>query len=194
MAQVILGIDPGSRKMGYGVIKVVNNELIYLGSGCIMTGTEALHKRLLVILDAVTNIIEQFAPTEMAIEETFLSQNAQATIKLSEARAVAMVAGAKAGLEVYEYTPMQIKQAVVGYGAAQKTQVQYMVKTLLKLNGTPQADAADALGCAICHGFASKVNSILGPNNTIATSSRGAKVSSHSSKSWRSYSPPSSNA
>lgn len=191
MSQIVLGIDPGSRKTGYGVVQVVNNELIYLGSGCIMTGSEALHKRLLVILDAVTNIIEQFAPTEMAIEETFLSQNAQATIKLSEARAVAMVAGAKAGLEVYEYTPMQIKQAVVGYGAAEKSQVQYMVKTLLKLNGTPQADAADALACAICHGFTSKVTRLLGPNHTIATSSRGAKVSSHSRKSWRSYTPPS---
>lgn len=190
MSQIILGIDPGSRKTGYGVIQMVNNEPVYLGSGCIMTGSDALYKRLLIILDGVNNIIEQFHPDEMAIEETFLSQNVQATIKLSEARAVAMVAGASAGLEVFEYTPMQIKQAVVGYGAAQKTQVQYMVKSLLKLNGTPQADAADALACAICHGFASKINRILGPNNTIATSSRGRKVSSHSRNSWRSYTPP----
>lgn len=188
MSQIVLGIDPGSRKTGYGVIQVINNELIYLGSGCIMTGTEALHKRLLVILEGVNNIIEQFHPDEMAIEETFLSKNVQATIKLSEARAVAMVSGAQAGLEVFEYTPMQIKQAVVGYGAAEKTQVQYMVKTLLKLNGTPQADAADALACAICHGFASKINKLLG-NNTIATSSRGAKVSVYSRNSWRSYVP-----
>lgn len=189
MSQIILGIDPGSRKTGYGVIKMVNNEVHYLGSGCIVTGTDALYKRLLIILEGVNNIIEQFNPTEMAIEETFLSQNVQATIKLSEARAVAMVSGAQAGLEVFEYTPMQIKQAVVGYGAAQKSQVQYMVKTLLKLNGTPQADAADALACAICHAFTSKVNLLLGPNNTISTKSRGAKVSAHSRKSWRSYNP-----
>ena len=170
MAQVILGIDPGSRKMGYGVVRMEGNELHYLGSGCIVTGAEALHKRLLVIFDAVSAIIEQFAPTQMAIEETFVAKNVQSTIKLSESRAVAMVVGARAGLDVFEYTPMQIKQAVVGYGAAQKEQVQYMVKNILQLNGLPQSDAADALACAICHGYTHKVSRVLGqPQGAISS-------------------------
>ncbi len=159
---VILGIDPGSRKMGYGVVRMEGNDLHYLGSGCIVTGTAALHQRLLVIFDAVSAIIEQFQPEHMAVEETFVSKNVQSTIKLSESRAVAMVVGARAGLEVFEYTPMQIKQAVVGYGAAEKGQVQYMVKNILRLNGVPQSDAADALACAICHGYTHKVSKVLG--------------------------------
>lgn len=168
---VILGIDPGSRKTGYGVVSMVGNKLTYLGSGCIVTGTseDPLHKRLLVVLEAISEIIDQFKPDQMAVEQTFLSKNVQSTIKLSEARAVALVTGAKAGIEVFEYTPTQIKQAVVGYGQAEKTQVQYMVKTLLKLSGNPQADAADALACAICHGYTHKVSTLM--NNNIKLSS-----------------------
>lgn len=173
MAQVILGIDPGSRKMGYGIVRMEGNNFHYLGSGCIVTGTEALHQRLLVIFDAVTALIEQFKPTQMAIEETFVSKNVQSTIKLSEARAVAMVVGARAGLEVFEYTPMQIKQAVVGYGAAEKAQVQFMVKNILHLNGVPQSDAADALACAICHGYTNKVSSLLGHTSGAISSVNG---------------------
>ena len=172
-SMVILGIDPGSRKMGYGVVKMEGNNLQYLGSGCIVTGTEALHLRLLVIFDAVTAIIEQFKPEHMAIEETFVAKNVQSTIKLSESRAVAMVVGARAGLDVFEYTPMQIKQAVVGYGAAQKNQVQYMVKNILHLNGLPQSDAADALACAICHGYTNKVSAVLGRTTGAISSVNG---------------------
>ena len=157
---VILGIDPGSRKMGYGVVKMEGNNLQYLGSGCIVTGTEALHLRLLVIFDAVTAIIEQFKPEHMAIEETFVAKNVQSTIKLSESRAVAMVVGARAGLDVFEYTPMQIKQAVV-------------VKNILHLNGLPQSDAADALACAICHGYTNKVSAVLGRTTGAISSVNG---------------------
>lgn len=170
---VILGIDPGSRKMGYGVVRMEGNDLHYLGSGCIVTGTAALHQRLLVIFDAVSAIIEQFQPEHMAVEETFVSKNVQSTIKLSESRAVAMVVGARAGLEVFEYTPMQIKQAVVGYGAAEKYQVQFMVTKILHLNGRPQADAADALACAICHGYTYKVSAAMGAGVQIGSSVRG---------------------
>ena len=161
MVEIILGIDPGSRKTGYGVIKIQGSALVYLGSGCINAGSGALYKRLQTIFVAVSTIIEQFSPTVFAIEETFLSKNVQSTVKLSEARAAAMIAGSNAGLEVYEYTPRQIKQAVVGYGAAQKHQVQYMVERILKLSGTPQADAADALACAICHGYTSAVTKAM---------------------------------
>ena len=109
----------------------------------------------------------------MAIEETFLSKNVQSTVKLSEARASAMVAGANLGLDVFEYTPLQIKQAVVGYGAAQKYQVQYMVRTILHLSGNPQSDAADALACAICHGFTYAVTKAMGKFVADGGSSRG---------------------
>lgn len=152
MTQIILGIDPGSRKTGYGVVLEQDGVLSYIGSGVIKTGDGPLYERLLVIYESVEQIINQFRPEVLAIEETFLSQNVQSTIKLSEARSVAMVACAKAGMPVYEYGPRQIKQALTGQGGADKQQVQFMVKKTLGLNGLPQVDASDALACAICHG------------------------------------------
>ncbi len=148
---IVIGIDPGSRFTGYGVIRKEGSGAVYLGSGCIKTGQGSLASKLKIIYDGVSTIIEQFHPDFMAVEETFLSKNVQSTVKLSEARASAIVAGANLGLEVFEYTPMQIKQAVVGYGWAQKEQVQFMIKKLLHLKGSPQADAADGLACALCH-------------------------------------------
>ena len=193
-AEIILGIDPGSRKCGYGVVRMERNELLYLGSGCIVMGNEPLYQRLLVIFNAVTSLVEQFSPTVMAVEETFLSRNVQSTIKLSVARSAAMVAGAKMGLEVFEYTPMQIKQAVVGYGAAEKEQVQFMVTKILHLSGSPQADAADALACAICHGYTYKVSAAMGGAVALGSSVRGRYRTRYgsgsgggSSNSWRRY-------
>lgn len=151
MGKIILGIDPGSRKTGYGVISVHNRKVSYIASGVILTGDGLLQERLLVIFDSVSQLIELYHPEVMAIEETFLSKNVQSTIKLSEARSVAMVAGAKAGIPIYEYGPRQIKQSVVGYGSALKQQVQFMVAKILGLSGVPQVDASDALACAICH-------------------------------------------
>ena len=174
--EIILGIDPGSRKTGYGVVLMEGRDPQYLGSGCIMMNTEeSLAERLLLIFESVTSLVEQFHPTMMAIEEVFVSKNVQSTIKLAEARSAAMVAGAKQGLKVYEYTPMQIKQAVVGYGAAAKEQVQFMVTKILHLNGRPQADAADALACAICHAYTYKVSSALAFNglSQLGSSVRG---------------------
>lgn len=170
---VIIGIDPGSRITGYGIIKSVNGKPQYLGSGCIRTGEGPIACKLRTIYMGVSTLVEQFKPDVMAIEETFLSKNVQSTVKLSEARASAMVAGANLGLEVFEYTPMQIKQAVVGYGAAQKHQVQYMVKLILHLEGNPQADAADALACAVCHAFTYRVTSAMGTTVANASSVRG---------------------
>ena len=173
MAEIILGIDPGSRITGYGVIKAQGSILTYLGSGCINVGNGVLYKRLQSIFTAVSAIVEQFSPDVLAIEETFLSKNVQSTVKLSEARAAAMVAASNSGLEVFEYTPRQIKQAVVGYGAAQKQQVQYMVKHILNLSGTPQSDAADALACAICHGYTSKITKAVQASVPVGTFGHG---------------------
>ncbi|NLK85173.1 MAG: crossover junction endodeoxyribonuclease RuvC [Aeromonadales bacterium] len=173
MSEVVIGIDPGSRFTGYGIVKLAGNDAHYLGSGCIKTGDGDLASKLKIIFDGVTALIEQFKPDCMAIEETFLSKNVQSTVKLSEARASAIVAGANLGLSVYEYTPMQIKQSVVGYGWADKTQVQYMVKTILRLNGTPQSDAADALACALCHCFTSKVTRAMGSQVANTSSIHG---------------------
>ncbi len=170
---IIIGIDPGSRVTGYGIIKSISGKPLYLGSGCIRTGDAPIAEKLRTIYMGVSTLVEQFKPDVMAIEETFLSKNVQSTVKLSEARASAMVAGANLGLKVFEYTPMQIKQSVVGYGAAQKHQVQYMVKVILHLDGSPQADAADALACAICHAFTYRVTSAMGEYVANSSSVRG---------------------
>lgn len=162
MSEIIIGIDPGSRFTGYGIVRMNGNEPAYIGSGCIKTGDGDLASKLKIIYDGVTALVEQFKPDAMAVEETFLSKNVQSTVKLSEARASAIVAGANQGLSVFEYTPMQIKQSVVGYGWADKEQVQFMVKKILRLNGNPQADAADGLACALCHCFTSKVTKAMG--------------------------------
>ncbi|MDY6321681.1 MAG: crossover junction endodeoxyribonuclease RuvC [Succinivibrio sp.] len=159
---IVIGIDPGSRFTGYGIVRSQAGKVSYLGSGCIAAGNGPIAGRLKIIYEGVTQLVGQFSPDCMAIEETFLSKNVQSTVKLSEARASAMVAGANLGLEVFEYTPQQIKQSVVGYGWADKTQVQYMVRKILCLSGSPQADAADALACAICHAFTASVTKAMG--------------------------------
>jgi len=153
---VILGIDPGSRITGYGVIQKQGREFIYLGSGCIRAGGTAakplpLAQRLRLIHDSVCELITQFKPDEFAIEQVFMARNPDSALKLGQARGAAIVAAACAELEVAEYSARQIKQAVVGTGAADKVQVQHMVMSVLKLSQKPQADAADALAVALCH-------------------------------------------
>jgi len=148
---IILGIDPGSRITGYGVIQHVQGKFAYLGSGCIRTTGETLPEKLKQIHAGVSEIIIQFQPDMFAIEEVFMGKNAASALKLGQARGAAIVAAVSRDLTVGEYTARQIKQAVVGTGAAEKEQVQQMVKSLLKLPGTPQADAADALAVALCH-------------------------------------------
>ncbi|MBY5920305.1 crossover junction endodeoxyribonuclease RuvC [Ferrimonas balearica] len=148
---VILGIDPGSRLTGYGVIRFCGRQYQYLGSGCIRLPEGELPARLKIIYDGVSELIKQFEPEELAIERVFMGRNADSALKLGQARGSAIVAALNGGLTVAEYSPTQIKQAVVGTGGAKKEQVQHMVKHLLKLPGTPQADAADALAIAITH-------------------------------------------
>ncbi len=148
---IILGVDPGSRITGYGVIQCQGRHQLYLGSGCIRTSGDDLPQRLKQIFDGVSEIIRQYQPDEFAIERVFLAKNADSALKLGQARGAAIVAATVANLSVAEYSATQIKNAVVGTGRAKKEQVQHMIQQLFKLPAAPQADAADALGVAVCH-------------------------------------------
>lgn len=148
---IILGIDPGSRITGYGIIKDENRKLHYIDSGCIRTSEGELSQRLLQIFDGICQLMDDFSPDEVAIEQVFMHQNPSSALKLGHARGVAMVAAASHRVSVSEYSAREVKQSVVGYGAAEKEQVNHMVVNLLMLNNRPQNDAADALAIAICH-------------------------------------------
>lgn len=147
----ILGLDPGLRVTGYGVIEKMGAVLVYITSGCIKSPDGELPDRLKNILNSVQEIILSYAPDEVAVEKVFVNINPQSTLLLGQARGAAICAAVAQNLPVSEYTALQVKQAVVGNGHATKEQVQEMVKRLLKLSGYPSADAADALACAICH-------------------------------------------
>ncbi|MDP0589764.1 MAG: crossover junction endodeoxyribonuclease RuvC [Candidatus Endonucleobacter bathymodioli] len=148
---IILGIDPGLRITGYGVIEEVGARCTYIASGCIRVKDAALPERLKQIYNGIFTIIERYCPQNVGIERVFMSKNADSALKLGQARGAAIVAAVNHGLEVAEYSARQVKQAVVGRGSADKVQVQHMVKSILRLDATPQADAADALGIALCH-------------------------------------------
>ncbi len=148
---IILGIDPGSRVTGYGVIRQQGRQLIYLGSGCIRTGVTDLSARLKLIYAGVTEVITQFQPDYFSVEQVFMAKNPDSALKLGQARGAAIVAAVNLDLPVFEYASRQVKQTVVGTGAAEKCQVQHMVRSLLKLSANPQSDAADALAVAITH-------------------------------------------
>jgi len=148
----ILGIDPGSRITGYGVIELQGRRTVYLGSGCVKVGDEAFPERLRAIFDGVGEVVAEFQPDEIAIEKVFVQRNVDSALKLGQARGAAICAVMSRSIPIAEYSPTEIKKALVGRGAADKPQVQHMVKTLLQLIETPSADAADALACALCHG------------------------------------------
>ncbi|MBJ7220603.1 MULTISPECIES: crossover junction endodeoxyribonuclease RuvC [unclassified Brenneria] len=148
---IILGIDPGSRVTGYGIIRQQGRQLAYLGSGCIRTVVDDLPTRLKLIYAGVSEIITQFHPDCFAIEQVFMAKNPDSALKLGQARGAAIVAAVNQDLPVFEYAARLVKQTVVGTGAADKKQVQHMVRSLLKLSASPQADAADALAIAITH-------------------------------------------
>ncbi|MBU1236970.1 MAG: crossover junction endodeoxyribonuclease RuvC [Gammaproteobacteria bacterium] len=148
----ILGIDPGLRITGFGVIDKVGQKLAYVTSGCIKSSDkDSLPERIKTLLDGIGEVIALHNPQEAAVEIVFVNVNPQSTLLLGQARGAAISALVGANLPVSEYTALQIKQAVVGHGKAAKEQVQQMVMRLLQLPGTPSADAADALACAICH-------------------------------------------
>ena len=148
---IIFGIDPGSRNTGYGIISYQHNTPTCIDYGTIKTNHSIIHERLGIIYHELTTLLEQHCPTEVAIESIFFHKNAQSALKLGQARGAALAAVACYHHPLHEYAPREIKQAIVGRGAASKEQVQYMIKLLLKLPSTPQADAADALAIALCH-------------------------------------------
>jgi len=148
----ILGVDPGLRITGFGVIDKTGNQLAYVASGCIRTDSEAsLPTRLGTIYAGLRQLVAQHRPDQAAVEIVFVNVNPQSTLLLGQARGAAITALVADRLEVAEYTALQVKQAVVGNGHADKTQVQHMVRRLLALPGDPSPDAADALACAIAH-------------------------------------------
>ena len=150
---LVLGIDPGTAITGYGLVEAQGNKLKVVDYSCIRTPANSpLEYRLQTIHGAVVDLIREYKPAQLAIEELFFNKNVRTALSVGHARGVIMLAGVNAGLEVFEYTPLQVKQAVVGYGRAEKAQIQFMVKTLLCLPETPKPDdVADALAIAICH-------------------------------------------
>lgn len=147
----ILGIDPGSRVTGYGIVDVRGQKVEYVDSGCIRLAEEDMPVRLMMIHQGIEELVRRYRPQEFAIEAIFVHKNPNSALKLGQARGVAICAAVLAGLPVSEYAAKSIKQSVVGKGAADKSQVQYMVKLLLNQSGKIQSDAADALAVALTH-------------------------------------------
>jgi len=147
----ILGIDPGSQVTGFGLIDAAGQEARHIASGCIRPPAGAVPERLRAIYGSIAELMARYAPAEVAIERVFMSRNPDSALKLGQASGAALCATFAATSCIYEYAPRAIKQAVVGYGGAEKSQVQHMVKLLLHLERAPAADAADALAVALCH-------------------------------------------
>lgn len=149
----ILGIDPGYAILGWGIIDLVGNRFSVVDYGAVLTDTSMdMPARLQALYNGLTDIIKKYKPEDASIEQLFFNSNAKTAILVGEARGVAVLACANGNLNIAEYTPLQIKQALVGYGRADKKQVQYMVKTMLNLKSVPKPDdTADALAAAICH-------------------------------------------
>ena len=168
---IILGIDPGSRITGYGVIQQKGSKCVYIASGCIRTKGDVLAPKLDMIFNGISEIIQQYQPSEFAIEQVFMAKNPDSALKLGQARGAAIVAATQADLYVCEYSARQIKQAVSGTGGASKEQVQQMVMQILKLSGRPQADAADGLAVAICH--AHTAQSLVAMSGQVKKTVRG---------------------
>ena len=156
----ILGIDPGLRVTGFGVLDKEGQQLRYVASGCVKTSEGELPERLKTILESLGSVIAQHNPQQVAVEKVFVNVNPQSTLLLGQARGAAICAAVLAQLPVAEYTALQVKQAVVGNGHAKKEQVQDMVQRLLKLSGSPSPDAADALACAICHAHGGQLGTL----------------------------------
>ena len=149
----ILGIDPGSRLLGFGLIDSDGRHASYVASGCLKVTGDSLPDKLGMIFNELSELINIHRPEQLAIENVFMNRNADSALKLGQARGAAICAAVVQQLPVSEYAPREIKQAVVGKGGADKLQVQHMVRVLLNLSDTPQADAADALATALCHSY-----------------------------------------
>ncbi|MGK2913644.1 MAG: crossover junction endodeoxyribonuclease RuvC [Porticoccaceae bacterium] len=165
---LIIGIDPGSRRTGFGVVNARGNQITYVASGVIRLSAGELPDRLGVIFSNVSELIATHGPVQMAVEEVFLARDPRAALLLGQARGAAIVAGVQAGLTVAEYSARTVKKAVVGTGAATKMQVQQMIMRLLALPAAPAEDAADALAVAICHAHSGCVGiALAGPRHYV---------------------------
>jgi len=156
----VIGVDPGSRKTGYGIIEISLSKISYVTSGHISVDDEFFPKRLGIIYSEVLELARNYDVQEMAIEDVFLAKNPNSALKLGQARGVAIAAGIAKDLEIFEYAARQVKKTIVGKGGASKTQIQHMVRVLLNLPGVPQADAADGLAIALCHAHSTRRSDI----------------------------------
>lgn len=159
--KTILGIDPGSRIAGYGLITVCDNKPCYLASGVIRLEDESLQQRLIVLHASIQKLLAEFSPVEAAIEKVFVGKSADSALKLGQARGVALLALAQANIPVQEYAPRSIKHTVTGSGSADKQQMIDMVVRTLNLDASPSADAADALAIALCHAYSATFHNAL---------------------------------
>ena len=165
----ILGIDPGSRLTGFGILDFRGDTPSYVTSGTVRSVDGAFADRLRQIFEAVTEIVAEYRPDVVVIESVFMHKNVGSALKLGQARAAALCATFGRTIEVFEYAPREIKQAVVGTGAASKAQIQHMIVSILQLDGTPSPDAADALAAALCHGNQRRVQAKIGTGKRIAS-------------------------
>ncbi|MDZ7643497.1 MAG: crossover junction endodeoxyribonuclease RuvC [Woeseiaceae bacterium] len=158
LTERILGIDPGSRLTGFGVVDSGPGGSVYVGSGSVQSASGTFPDRLRLIFESVSRIVAQYRPQIVVIESVFVHRNAGSALKLGQARAAALCATFATEVEVHEYAPREIKQALVGNGSAAKEQVAHMVSALLALDGAPSPDAADALAAALCHAHRRRMN------------------------------------
>ncbi len=164
----ILGIDPGSRLTGFGVLDFAADSASYVASGTVQSVDGDFPDRLKRIFESISEIMSEFRPDAVAIESVFVHRNAGSALKLGHARSAAICATFERDVQVFEYAPREIKQAVVGTGSATKDQVQHMVVAILNLEGAPSSDAADALATALCHGHQRRFNTLIAANPAIA--------------------------
>jgi len=149
---IVLGVDPGSRVTGYGILEKRKNDISLIHSGYIRSsGKTPFYDRIHNIFQSMVKLMEDYHPQEMAIEDMFYAKNVQSSLKLGHARGAVLIAAVQCGLRIFEYTPLEIKKSVVGYGRASKEQVRSMVQIILKFKGSLQLDTSDALATAICH-------------------------------------------
>lgn len=181
MVKRVLGIDPGSRLTGFGIIEQTpGNAPTCIAGGCIRLSATQMPLRLQQLFKEVQEIVMSYQPTELAIEQVFVHKNANSALKLGQARGVILAAAMITQLPVFEYAPRQIKQAIVGRGGADKSQIQHMMQVLLTLREKPQADTADALAVALCHLHSSSVGLLM---QTGLKKTRSAKRSNQ----WKNY-------
>jgi crossover junction endodeoxyribonuclease RuvC len=153
----ILGVDPGSRRTGFGVIECRGADYVHIAHGCLNVGSAVMTERLRLIFDGLQSLIDEHQPAEVAVERVFVNRNVESALKLGQARGAALCAVPK-GVPVFEYAPRAIKMALVGSGAAEKSQVAHMITALLRLSGRIGPDASDALAVAVCHAHSRRLH------------------------------------